>query len=136
MKNAHKTMRLYIAGPISGLPNDNIEEFRKAERFIRENYPQITTVLPQDFVEEWSGDKSSWQHGDYMRVTGIALLGSDAAVFLNGWENSVGAKMEHALCLTYNIPTIHFESSELRRFLDDEFKGEPWNNFKLNPLYT
>lgn len=36
-----------------------------------------------------------------------AISKVDAVLFMNGWDKARGCKIEHEVCLQYNIPTIY-----------------------------
>ncbi|ENC6657645.1 DUF4406 domain-containing protein [Aeromonas hydrophila] len=91
-----KQKRAYIAGPVTGIPDDNHQAFsveaHKAERhgFIVFN----PTILPKGLA-----------HHEYMAVCLPMVAMSDVVIMLPGWQNSRGAKLEHeyALCLGKEI---------------------------------
>ncbi|MGL4349526.1 MAG: DUF4406 domain-containing protein [Aeromonas veronii] len=91
-----KQKRAYIAGPVTGIPDDNHQAFaveaHKAERqgFIAFN----PTVLPKGL-----------EHHEYMALCLPMVAMSDVVIMLPGWQSSRGAKLEHeyALCLGKEI---------------------------------
>lgn len=89
----------YIAGPITGLPNRNIEAFREA-RIIAE-YKGYRAIIPHDLFN--GIDTTSYQHSDYMRRCLRALLAADVIILLRGWNYSKGAKQELNLAMQMGI---------------------------------
>ncbi|EKO1024305.1 DUF4406 domain-containing protein [Salmonella enterica subsp. enterica] len=92
-------MKIYIAGPMSGLPNFNRDRFNEVSRLVVEsgNTPLNPAILPDGLPER-----------DYMAI-GIAMLQcADAIYLIEGWEKSEGARAEKALADKLNIPRIRF----------------------------
>ncbi|ECW1079409.1 DUF4406 domain-containing protein [Salmonella enterica] len=92
-------MKVYIAGPMSGLPNFNRDRFNEIAGLVVEsgNIPLNPATLPDGLPER-----------DYMAI-GIAMLQcADAIYLIEGWEKSAGAKAEKALADKLNIPRIRF----------------------------
>ncbi|EAB2293828.1 DUF4406 domain-containing protein [Salmonella enterica] len=90
-------MKVYIAGPMSGLPNFNRDRFNEVAGLVVEsgNIPLNPATLPDGLPER-----------DYMAI-GIAMLQcADAIYLIEGWENSAGAGAEKALADKLNIPRI------------------------------
>lgn len=96
-------MRVYIAGPMSGLPNLNHEAFDAARDLIAGQGHE--PVSPADLgvaagltVRDAYGVVSvmpgvSW--ADSMRADLAELVRCDAIAYLPGWETSAGAGLEH-----------------------------------------
>lgn len=59
----------------------------------------IADAAPKnDYIGAWYLGKS------------IQLLScADAAYFIDGWETARGCKIEHSVCLSYNIPIMSIE---------------------------
>ena len=89
-------MKIYISGPISGLPDGNFEAFREAEEAITER--GHTAINPHTdcagFIGGWS---------DYMRADIRAMMDADAVLMLPDWEKSRGAALEMQLAMQLNI---------------------------------
>lgn len=80
--------RIYIAGPISGMPNDNIEAFAEAAATLRaKGYDAIN---PHE-LHEGATDRT-WE--GYMCRDLPHVLASQVVATLPGWENSDGAQIE------------------------------------------
>lgn len=90
---------VYIAGPISGKPDDNKKAFSNAEeRLFMMGY---SPVNPHKLNHEENHSRDWFQ---YMRVCISAMMQCDAIVLLDGWEDSDGAQMEIKLATSLNIP--------------------------------
>ncbi len=89
-------MKVYIAGPMSGLPNLNRDRFNEIAGLVVEsgNIPLNPATLPDGLPKR-----------DFV----IAMLQcADAIYLIEGWENSAGARAEKALAYKLNIPRIGF----------------------------
>lgn len=80
--------RVYIAGPMSGLPDWNVPAFHAAAAAWRaEGWDAVNPA------ECFDGDTSR-PYADYMRADLALLLTVEAIAFLPGWERSRGARFE------------------------------------------
>lgn len=88
--------RIYIAGPITGMPDDNHPAFDEAAREAEQQglIAFKPTVLPKGL-----------EHSEYMILCMPMVAMSDVVQLLPGWQGSRGAKAEHeyALCLGKEI---------------------------------
>jgi hypothetical protein len=80
--------RLYIAGPMTGLPLLNFPAFHSAARQWRDLGHEVINPaeLCPDPAMEWH---------QCMRKDIAALVTCDAIVMLPGWQKSKGATLEH-----------------------------------------
>ncbi|UVK62591.1 deoxycytidylate deaminase [Arthrobacter phage TaylorSipht] len=91
---------LYVAGPMTGLPDFNRKAFHAAARRLRavgfevlnpaENEPPVPDP-------EWV---------DWMRVGLAQVLRADGLALLPGWWDSKGAKIERQLARDLGIPAL------------------------------
>lgn len=82
------TNTLYIAGPMTGLPEFNFPAFNAAEEWLRESGYETRNPARHGAGEpgqEWS---------DYMRRDIPDLLECEGVALLGGWEKSRGARLE------------------------------------------
>lgn len=91
-------MKLYLAGPMSGLPDFNYPEFRRWKRSLEKVGYRVTS--PADLGMESSG--YTWN--DCMRSAITKMLECDAISLLDGWENSKGAKIELEIAKKLSMP--------------------------------
>lgn len=97
---------IYVAGPMSGLPQQNYAAFHGAAQVLRaqgwlvENPADI--AAPLDEMDE----DETWRY--YMRLAIPMLLRCDAIAFLPGWRRSRGACLEARVAhdLGYDCYTI------------------------------
>jgi hypothetical protein len=80
-------MKIYISGPMTGLPGLNKPAFLAAEKALKvkgyEVLNPVRNALP---------DTAPWE--DHMRADIIMLMRADGVALLDGWEKSRGAKKE------------------------------------------
>lgn len=89
-------MLVYIAGPVSNMPNYNREAFMDAdEALARHGFRVCNPAFIGDEVfrhfEKVNRDPT-W--ADFMRACVPKLAGCDCVLMLEGWEKSKGAKWE------------------------------------------
>ena len=89
-------MKIYISGPITGKPNDNKPAFDAMAGKIKEagHDPINPHSLPHDHGKTWR---------EYMVEDLKALLDAHAVVFLPGWTESRGARVEYELALSLDM---------------------------------
>jgi len=81
---------LYLAGPMSGIPNHNYPAFNAAAFDLRGRGFHV--VSPAELHADFETNPKPYE--DYLRADLIALLGTAAVVVLPGWEQSNGARLE------------------------------------------
>jgi nucleoside 2-deoxyribosyltransferase len=92
-----KKMRVYVSGPISGMPDGNRAAFREAERVLREAGYEVFNPhalrLPVD-VDWYEAMRQCV--GELVKCGGVALLAD--------WDRSEGAMLEQWIASALNIP--------------------------------
>ena len=89
-------MRLYIAGPMSNMPEHNIPAFEQAERDLRDEGHDVSNPA------QHGAGEGTW--ADYMRRDIADLLTCDAVALLPGWERSKGATLEVHIAEQLEMP--------------------------------
>lgn len=79
--------RIYISGPMTGLPDFNYPAFHAAAHLLRVRGHEA--INPAELCAETGKD---WHY--YMRLDLKALCDCDALALLPGWQNSKGAHLE------------------------------------------
>jgi hypothetical protein len=135
MKNAIKTNKLFIDGPITS-ERDTYNPFQSAMAHVMDRFPHIRVLHPHKVVDEYA-DRREWKEGDYTRAIIRGLMDCDAAIFLPDWESDKNCKARHTLCQAIGIPTIHAASTDLYNFLGEEFAAvtadpESWNKLVID----
>lgn len=97
-------MRVYIAGPMSGIENHNFPEFFRVEGVLTEQGYDVVNPARNDMP-----DAATWQEAydaallhersweDYMRLDIALLTTCDAICLLDGWWASKGATCEQTI---------------------------------------
>ncbi|PKB89613.1 nucleoside 2-deoxyribosyltransferase [Ewingella americana] len=90
-------MKVYIAGPMTGLPHFNRPAFQQAaiNLSFEKHVPLNPAILPDGLTE-----------ADYMAIGLMMLQRAEAIYLLNGWQFSAGARAEHALALKLGLEVI------------------------------
>lgn len=83
-------MRIYISGPMSGLPENNYPAFHAEAKRLR-----ALSFVVENPAENLGPDSASWQW--YMRRAVAQLVTCDAIHLLPGWSTSRGARVEYEL---------------------------------------
>lgn len=85
VKNTCSKPVVFIAGPMTGKPNYNRDEFNaEAQRLEQRGCIVLNPAVFPDGLA----------HHQYLAMTLVMLEQADAIYLLDGWENSVGAKAE------------------------------------------
>lgn len=84
--------KIYISGPISGMPDGNRAAFEAAAIALRERYPEVQIVNPCD-----NGllHDSTWV--EHMRANIKILVDCDAICMLPGWRDSAEGNTEYGI---------------------------------------
>ena len=130
-----KDKRIYISGPMSGVPRDQyLEMFRRAEQSLRaRGYQRIVNPI-RVWACRWP-----WLY----RIVGYRLTlwydlqllkRCDAIYLLNGWQDSVGAYEEFKLAFRRNLYVMTEQADINTRFNIMEYVGiiakDAWNKNK------
>lgn len=83
-------IKLYIAGPMTGLPESNYPAFNAAAARLRQLGYHVENPAE-------NGELKDWQ--EYMRAGIKQLISCDTIVMLEGWEKLKGATIEHYLAM-------------------------------------
>lgn len=90
-------MRIYVAGPMTGLPEFNYPAFHSAAELLRDHGYQV--VNPADTAVP---DGSPWRA--YMNDCIPKLLTCEAVALLPDWHTSRGARLEKTIADRLEIP--------------------------------
>ena len=92
-------MRIYLSGPMTGLPEHNYPAFHAAEAALFDRgYEVINPARPAP---------DGWEWLDYMRRAVRDVSEADGLAMLPGWINSRGARIEHKLATSLGLPAWH-----------------------------
>ena len=95
---------IYLAGPITGVANDNREEFERASNVLRNlgnaviNPHELCAEIPKE-----GNPELVWLH--CIKVCLRHLKACDMVVMLDGFKESTGSMVELTVALMCGIPT-------------------------------
>lgn len=78
-------MKIYIAGPMTGLPDLNYPEFNRVAAILRGSGHEVFNPAENPECDSWAG---------YMRISLKQVCDADAIALLDGYMNSKGARLE------------------------------------------
>jgi hypothetical protein len=91
-------MKLYVAGPMTGIPQHNFPAFDAATEWLRNCGHEVTSPAEMDralgYDPKRPETESCLYFPDIMRNDLKIVLESDGIVLLDGWERSPGARLE------------------------------------------
>lgn len=119
-------MKIYISGPISGLPFEKVKEnFKKAETDLALNYCLGDKFEPVNPFNNGLPTNAKWE--EHMRADLRLLLDCDAIYMLEGWEKSKGARIEYALAVDLKLDIQYQFKYSHALNLDLSIYAEPLN---------
>ena len=100
-------MIIYIAGPMTGVVNNNYVAFNEMAARLREMDHVVLNPaeLPAPPQEACLAGRELWT--SYMRQCLALVTTTQCIVMLAGWRNSEGAQKEYALAGWLDIPVIY-----------------------------
>jgi hypothetical protein len=87
--------KVYIAGPMTGIAEDNFPAFNKAAAVLKAAGLDVFNPADHGSGGEWAA---------YMKRDIPELLKCDAVVLLDGWMSSRGANLEYEIAESLEIP--------------------------------
>lgn len=106
--------RIYLAGPMTGLPQQNFPAFHREAAHLRAEGHEVVNpaeinggadelvatanMTPEQLAEHWR---------QCLRNDIPALLGCDAIYLLPGWERSKGASLEHYIARQMDMQVVY-----------------------------
>lgn len=93
-------MRIYISGPITNDPDHEAKFNAAAERLRKAGH---TPANPVQFCRTMGKDRP---HAEYMKKCISVLLECGGIMFIEGWEQSEGAKIEKMVAEECGIPSV------------------------------
>lgn len=107
-------MRVYIAGPMKGLPEYNFPAFFAAEERLASLGWEVVSPARHD-IELDGFDPATIQpesHEFYMRRDLPLVASCDAIAMLPGWVRSRGAMAEHYVAIQCGLAVLDAETGE------------------------
>lgn len=97
--------RVFLSGPITGMPNLNREAFLEEQaRLWVEGCDVFSPLSVPRLTEEqvvYLSEERQWVY--YMKQCIKALLACESVRFLPGWQNSRGACLEHKIAVALGM---------------------------------
>lgn len=100
----HRVGRVYLAGPMTGLPDFNFPAFNAEAAILRAQ--GLTVINP---AEHGIVDGADW--GDYLRHDIAGLVSCERIHLLPGWERSKGASLELYIAQQLGMAITHKEAA-------------------------
>lgn len=101
-------MKVYISGPMTGIPEYNYPAFDKAETVLSEHgYDPVNPAAISRILErEYETRGETPDRFDYLRADIAELIKCDGIYMLPGWQDSKGARIEHMVALACGIDEV------------------------------
>jgi hypothetical protein len=106
LSDTKEKIKVYIAGPMRGIQNQNKKSFYKAEKKLSAcNLYEIYNPARMDDAKGITEEdlENSETLKEVVRDDIDFLLNCDGIYMLRSWENSVGARAEHAIAVLLKI---------------------------------
>jgi len=113
---ADRTMRVYIAGPMTGLPEFNFPAFNAMAAVLRADGWHVENPAEHGHV-----DGAEW--ADYLRYDISRLSTCSAMMLLPGWSSSRGARLEVSIAKELGHELLFAVGAE--PLPDPQHQGEP-----------
>jgi hypothetical protein len=103
-------MKIYIAGPMTGIPQFNYPEFFRVANDLRElghfviNPAESNGPTVEEALRDVEANPRSWDY--YMRKDVMSVASADAICLLPGWKNSKGAQLEVTVAKALEMPLL------------------------------
>lgn len=125
--------KVYLAGPMRGLPRYNFDAFDRAAKYLREDGYAVFSPAERDRDAGFNPDNGTAQPLDYyMQFDLPEVCRADIIVVLDDWEKSQGARLEVLVARRLNKPIFR-----IVMFKDDTAGGpiDAWFIEALGPEY-
>lgn len=99
-------MRLYIAGPMTGLPEFNYPAFYKAEEQLGAAGYEIENPARNELKDRPLGEPM-WL--SFMRMSLVQISTVDGMALLDGWASSSGATLEAHIGRGLKLPVLYLD---------------------------
>ncbi|HGW5372322.1 TPA: DUF4406 domain-containing protein [Pseudomonas aeruginosa] len=93
---------IYVAGPMTGLPEHNFPAFHAEAARLRDLGYQVENPAEH-------GEIPGFEWADYLRLDLQKLLTCQAIALLPGWMDSKGARLEFTVATNLGMRALHAE---------------------------
>ena len=100
-------MKLYLAGPMRGIPEFNFPEFNRVAKILRDEGHEVFNPAEKG-MEKDAGAKQellSFRRKVFALDTAWICKHAEGVALLSGWEGSAGARAEDALAGAIGLPS-------------------------------
>lgn len=121
-------MKVYIAGPMRGIPNLNFPAFDEAKKRWEDAGHWVITPADMDREVGVDGSDESLKllTPEFLREAILkdveVISNMDAVAVLHGWDNSLGSAVEVAISQFFNLPIYDAET-----MLVMDIPNKPWS---------
>lgn len=103
-------MNVFISQPMRGKTEEEIlREREKGKQLAKSIYGDVEIIDSYISINPTARNQALWMLGDSLMM----LATADAALFLDGWQDARGCKIEHTCCLEYGIDTSYENGSAM-----------------------
>ena len=101
-------MKLYLAGPMSGLPDFNFPAFHRWAETLRSNGHKVFSPAEHD-EEKWGAQNFKSPTGS--NKDEFICKHAQGVAMMPGWERSFGCRAEHALAVALGLEIIYLSDA-------------------------
>jgi nucleoside 2-deoxyribosyltransferase len=104
-------MKVYIAGPMSGYPDNNFAAFDSAAEALRQSGHEVVSPADMNRAAGFTPNRKPTpkEYADFMREDIKAILSCDAIAMLPFWRLSKGASFEHSVAEMIGLQIMMLE---------------------------
>ncbi|MDR0593724.1 MAG: DUF4406 domain-containing protein [Bifidobacteriaceae bacterium] len=106
---------LYLSGPMTGYPNNNLAAFDHAEELLTNADYQVISPANAARITAW---ELTWT--EYMQTAIRAIYQADGLALLPGWPGSKGAQIEVTVATCRGIPVAPVADWLRREYKENE----------------
>ena len=107
-------MKIYISGPMTGIPEFNYPAFEAAETLLREmGHEPMSPHRIKEIDPNWNDE---WTWDDYMVAAIAMMVDCEAICMLKGWSGSQGARIELKGARNLKLKLFQLRDDELMDF--------------------
>lgn len=121
-QGSDRMKKIYLAGPMSGLPDNNFPAFDRAAERLRAAGHEV--ISPADMTRAAGFDASHVstpaQYAAFLRDDIKAILTVDAIAMLPGWQDSRGATLEFNVAAMIGLDVIALDREPVTTLDDDD----------------
>lgn len=103
-------MKLYLGGPMTGIPLYNFPAFHEAADVLRKRGHEIVSPAEMDQGDGFDPETDAAEsHLHYMRRDLAAVMECEGVVMLPGWRQSKGARCEFTVAETCGLALLEYD---------------------------